>query len=232
MIEVLIDDQVIKVNPKLTIDKYQKIQGNPVRYNKPEEILGLYLDISVEELRDLPVDQIKFVETALSNYILEPKSRDLVTTFELNGITYGLENDWQNMTWGQWVDLEVYSQSDKLTENIHMIMALLYRPVVSEKGKDYKLEKFKSSLVMERAELFRSNLPIEIWFGVSTFFLQALNEYIMRIDTSLKVKMKIENYLKPVMKILPKWLHPKPLRDSTLNSRISWLTKISQKLND
>lgn len=229
MIEVLIDDRVIKVNPKLTIDKYQKIQGNPIRYSKPEEILGLYLDISVDELRDLPVDQIKFVEVALSNYILEPKTRDLVTTFELNGITYGLENDWQNMTWGQWVDMEVYSQSDKLTDNIHMLMALLYRPVVSEKGKDYKLEKFKSLKVMERAELFKNNLPIEMWFGVSTFFLRALNAYITHIDTSLKAKMKIESYLKPLRKILPKWLLPKPLPDSTLNSLTNLRARTSQK---
>ena len=229
MIEVLIDDRVIKVNPKLTIDKYQKIQGNPIRYSKPEEILGLYLDISVDELRDLPVDQIKFVEVALSNYILEPKTRDLVTTFELNGITYGLENDWQNMTWGQWVDLEVYSQSDKLTDNIHMIMALLYRPVTNEKGKDYKLEKFKSSKVMERADMFKNNLPIEMWFGVSTFFLQTLNAYITHIDTSLKAKMKIESYLKPLRKILPKWLLPKPLPDSTLNSLTNLRARTSQK---
>jgi len=229
MIEVLIDDRVIKVNPKLTIDKYQKIQGNPIRYSKPEEILGLYLDISVDELRDLPVDQIKFVEVALSNYILEPKTRDLVTTFELNGITYGLENDWQNMTWGQWVDLEVYSQSDKLTDNIHMIMALLYRPVTNEKGKDYKLEKFKSSKVMERADMFKNNLPIEMWFGVSTFFLQTLNAYITHIDISLKAKMKIESYLKPLRKILPKWLLPKPLPDSTLNSLTNLRARTSQK---
>lgn len=229
MIEVLIDDRVIKVNPKLTIDKYQKIQGNPIRYSKPEEILGLYLDISVDELRDLPVDQIKFVEVALSNYILEPKTRDLVTTFELNGITYGLENDWQNMTWGQWVDLEVYSQSDKLTDNIHMIMALLYRPVTNEKGKDYKLEKFKSSKVMERADMFKNNLPIEMWFGVSTFFLQTLNAYITHIDNSLKAKMKIESYLKPLRKILPKWLLPKPLPDSTLNSLTNLRARTSQK---
>jgi hypothetical protein len=229
MIEVLIDDRVIKVNPKLTIEKYQKIQGNPIRYSKPEEILGLYLDISVDELRDLPVDQIKFVEVALSNYILEPKTRDLVTTFELNGITYGLENDWQNMTWGQWVDLEVYSQSDKLTDNIHMIMALLYRPVTNEKGKDYKLEKFKSSKVMERADMFKNNLPIEMWFGVSTFFLQTLNAYITHIDTSLKAKMKIESYLKPLRKILPKWLLPKPLPDSTLNSLTNLRARTSQK---
>lgn len=229
MIEVIIDDQVIKVNPNLTIDKYQKIQGNPVKYSKPEEILALYLDVSVNELRDLPVDKIKFVETALSNYILEPKSRDLVTTFELHGITYGLENDWQHMSWGQWVDLEVYSQSDKLTDNIHMIMSLLYRPVVSEKGKDYKLEKFKSSKVEERAELFKNNLPIEMWFGVSTFFLRALNEYITHIDTSLKAKMKIESYLKPLRKILPKWLLPKPLPDSTLNSLTNLQARTSRK---
>jgi len=229
MIEVLIDDRVINVNPKLTIDKYQKIQGNPIRYSKPEEILGLYLDISVDELRDLPVDQIKFVEVALSNYILEPKTRDLVTTFELNGITYGLENDWQNMTWGQWVDLEVYSQSDKLTDNIHMIMALLYRPVTNEKGKDYKLEKFKSSKVMERADMFKNNLPIEMWFGVSTFFLQTLNAYITHIDISLKAKMKIESYLKPLRKILPKWLLPKPLPDSTLSSPTNSRQKTSPK---
>jgi hypothetical protein len=229
MIEVLIDDRVIKVNPKLTIDKYQKIQGNPIRYSKPEEILGLYLDISVDELRDLPVDQIKFVEVSLSNYILEPKTRDLVTTFELNGITYGLENDWQNMTWGQWVDLEVYSQSDKLTDNIHMLMALLYRPVTNEKGKDYKLEKFKSSKVMERADMFKNNLPIEMWFGVSTFFLQTLNAYITHIDNSLKAKMKIESYLKPLRKILPKWLLPKPLPDSTLNSLTNLRARTSQK---
>jgi hypothetical protein len=229
MIEVLIDDRVIKVNPKLTIEKYQKIQGNPIRYSKPEEILGLYLDISVDELRDLPVDQIKFVEVSLSNYILEPKTRDLVTTFELNGITYGLENDWQNMTWGQWVDLEVYSQSDKLTDNIHMLMALLYRPVTNEKGKDYKLEKFKSSKVMERADMFKNNLPIEMWFGVSTFFLQTLNAYITHIDNSLKAKMKIESYLKPLRKILPKWLLPKPLPDSTLNSLTNLRARTSQK---
>jgi hypothetical protein len=217
MIEVVIDDQVIKVNPKLTIDKYQKIQGNTIKYSKPEEILALYLGVSVDELKDLPAEKIKFVESALSNHILQPKTNELVTTFELSGVTYGLENDWQKMTWGQWVDLEVYSQSDKLLENIHLIMSLLYRPVKSENGTKYKLEKFKSVDVIERSELFKLNLPVEMWFGVSSFFLHTLNEYIARTDTSLKVKMKIENHLKPILKILPKWLHPKPLQDSIFN---------------
>lgn len=221
MIEVLIDDKVVKVNPKLTVGKYQKIQSNPIKYSTPTEILSLYLDIEPNELKDLPVEQVRFVETILSQHMLQPKKSDLTLTFEIDGVTYGLENDWQKMTWGQWVDLEVYSQSDKINDHIHKILAILYRPVQVEKGVKYTLKKYKSSEVDERAELFQQELGIEIWFGVSTFFLQALNVFTNNIETSLKAMKRIEKYLRPMKKILPKWLHPKVRYDSTLNSLIS-----------
>lgn len=229
MIEVLIDDKVVKVNPKLTIGKYQKIQSNPIKYSTQTEILALYLDIEPDELKDLPVEQVRFVETILSQHMLQPKTSDLILTFEINGVTYGLENDWQNMTWGQWVDLEVYSQSDKLNDYIHKILAILYRPIEVEKGTKYTLKKYKSSEVDERAELFKQELGIEIWFGVSTFFLQALNVFTNNIETSLKAMKRIEKYLRPMKKILPKWLHPKVRYDSTLNSLINSQMKTSPK---
>lgn len=229
MIEVLIDDKVVKVNPKLTIGKYQKIQSNPIKYSTQTEILALYLDIEPDELKDLPVEQVRFVETILSQHMLQPKTSDLILTFEINGVTYGLENDWQNMTWGQWVDLEVYSQSDKLNDYIHKILAILYRPIEVEKGTKYTLKKYKSSEVDERAELFKQELGIEVWFGVSTFFLQALNVFTNNIETSLKAMKRIEKYLRPMKKILPKWLHPKVRYDSTLNSLINSQMKTSPK---
>lgn len=229
MIEVLIDDKVVKVNPKLTIGKYQRIQSNPIKYSTQTEILALYLDIEPDELKDLPVEQVRFVETILSQHMLQPKTSDLILTFEINGVTYGLENDWQNMTWGQWVDLEVYSQSDKLNDYIHKILAILYRPIEVEKGTKYTLKKYKSSEVDERAELFKQELGIEVWFGVSTFFLQALNVFTNNIETSLKAMKRIEKYLRPMKKILPKWLHPKVRYDSTLNSLINSQMKTSPK---
>lgn len=229
MIEVLIDDKVVKVNPKLTIGKYQKIQSNPVKYSTQTEILALYLDIEPDELKDLPVEQVRFVETILSQHMLQPKTSDLILTFEINGVTYGLENDWQNMTWGQWVDLEVYSQSDKLNDYIHKILAILYRPIEIEKGTKYTLKKYKSSEVEERAELFKQELGIDVWFGVSTFFLQALNVFTNNIETSLKAMKRIEKYLRPMKKILPKWLHPKVRYDSTLNSLINSQMRTSPK---
>ena len=216
MIEVLIDDQVIKVATELTIGKYQKIQSNPNKYKSHTEILGLYLDLSPVELKNLPVDQIKFVEGILSQHLLQEKTDQLTLTFECDGITYGLENDWSKLTWGQWVDLEVYSQPDTITDNIHKILAILYRPIIIEKGTKYTLEKFDYAKLEERSQLFQEKLPIHIWFGIGVFFLGILREYTERMETSLKVRTRIEKLTRPILKILPRFLHPKLLRDFTL----------------
>jgi hypothetical protein len=229
MIEILIDDKVVKINPKLTVGKYQRIQNNPTSFKTPTEILSLYLDIEPNELKDLPVEQVRFVEGILSQHMLKPKTNSLIITFELNGVTYGLENDWQKMTWGQWVDLEVYSQPDKINDHIHKILAILYRPVEVENGKTYKLKKFKASEVDDRAELFQQEVGIEIWFGLTTFFLRALKEFTTNTETSLRLRMKMEKLLSPMTRILPQWLHPKVRYVSTLNSPFSWLTKTLRK---
>lgn len=217
MIEILIDDKVQKVNPEMTIELYQKIQKDPKRYTDPSEMLALYLGITKDELKDLPVDQIRFVEGVLSSHILRPNPDDVIFTFQLDGVTYGLENDWGNMKWGQWVDLEVFSQQDKITDSIHIIMALLYRPVIVENGTEYKLSQFKSAEVMERAELFRTNLPVAYWFGCANFFFLIAREFISNIENSTKAKMKLIKWMTPLTRILPKWLHPKVLRDFTSN---------------
>lgn len=225
MIEILIDGKVQKVNPEMTIELYQTIQKNPKRYTDPTEMLALYLGITVDELRDLPVDQIRFVEGVLSSHILRPNPDDVVFTFQHEGITYGLENDWGNMKWGQWVDLEVFSQQDRITDSIHIIMALLYRPVILENGTEYKLSEFKSSEVMERAEIFRKNLPVAYWFGCANFFFLIAREFISNIENSTRAKMKLIKLMTPITRYLPKWLLPKVLRDFTSNSLTNSLKK-------
>lgn len=227
MIVVNLGDRKINVDTRLTIKRYQKIQNNPLKYTNPTEVLSLYLDIEPEELRGLPVDEIKFVESVITQHLDKPKSNDIVLTFELDGVTYGLENDWNNMTWGQWSDLEVFSQQDKINNNIHIIMALLYRPIEVQNGTKYKLKKFKSSEVMERAELFL-DLPVNYWFGCATFFLQISTIYIRDIQNSLRVRMLIEKGMKPLRKILPKWLLPKLPQDSTFNLLLNSQMETSQ----
>jgi hypothetical protein len=232
MIQVQLDEKTINVNTTLTIEKYQKIRSNPIKYSNTSEILSLYLGIEVEELKDLPVDQIRFVEGILTQHLLAPTVTDIIFTFELDGVTYGLENDWGNMTWGQWTDLEVFSQPDKLEQNIHVILSLLYRPIKIDKGQKYTLEKYKSSEVMERAELFRKKLGVDVWFGCASFFLLISNAYITNIKNSMAMRIRIEKYLKPWRKILPKFLLPKQPQDFIFNSLTSSEMKTLPNTNE
>ena len=215
MIEVTIGEKIVKVDTHLTVEKYQQIQRNPKKFEDESEILAMYLGITKKELRNLPVEQIKFVEGILTQHLMKPKTDEIVFTFQYDGVTYGLENDWGNMTWGQWTDLEVFSQKDRINDNIHIIMALLYRPIEIQNGVKYSLSKFDSDDVMPRANKFK-NLPIYYWYGVTTFFLQISRQYMIDIETSLRARMTIEKYLKPLRRILPSWLLPKVPQDSIL----------------
>lgn len=220
MIEVKIGERTINVDPRMTISQYQKVKNNPDKYNNPTNVLSLYLDIEPDELKALPVDEIRYVETLLTKHFEQPETNDIILTFQYNGITYGFENNWNDMSWGQWTDLEIFSQKDKIDDNIHIIMALLYRPVIVQKGKEYKLEKFDMKKVLERAEGFL-NLPVNYWFGCATFFLRISTIYINDIQNSTKLMMQMENLIQPLRKILPQWLLPKPPQDSILNSLLN-----------
>lgn len=230
MIKVKIDGEEIQINPELTVQKYQIIQKNPVKYQDQSEILALYLGITKEELKDLPVDQISFLDNLLTAHMTPPQS-DIIFTFKHDGVTYGLENDFSNMTWGQWTDMEVFSQPDKINDNIHILLALLYRPVEKIKGDVYKLEKFKSSKVMERAEIFKG-VPIFIWFSAANFFFLISKEFVSNTNLFLKQKIRIEKFKMKVMD----WITLRPLlnllRGFSFTSLIPWRKRTSPKSNE
>ena len=142
---------------------------------------------------------------------------ELYNTFEFDGIEYGLENDWTKLSWGAWVDFQVLS-SENTQQNIHTIMAILYRPVISKgkKGK-YKISPYKSSEIDERAEVFK-DIPIKYWLGASGFFLLLSTIYINNIKNSLNWMKRINNWMTMGWKILPKWVKQRLPLDSILLS--------------
>jgi hypothetical protein len=225
MIEIKLDDRKIKVDDELSIKKYQQIVKNPIKYKDSVEVLSLYLDIPADEIKDLPYKDIKFIESYLTQKYTRDVDKQIVFTFNYKGVDYGLENDWSKMTWGQWISMEVLSQPDKISDNIAHIMALLYRPVKKQNGEKYTLVPFKDKEVGERKILFEE-LPVKYWFGAATFFLLVSKTYIQNIKSSLDMRNKMERWMKPMRRILPKWAQPKPLYASTLNSLMNLPTEI------
>ncbi len=134
MIQIEVEDKVVEVNPYLTIGQYQNLKRNMDSYkDDPTALLSLYTNIPVRQLKNLPLEQVKFVQEYITTQFTDKSiSDELHNVFTHNGVEYGLENNWQKLAWGAWVDLEVFSSED-IEENIHLLMSVLYRPIKERK---------------------------------------------------------------------------------------------------
>ena len=221
MIEIQLEDKIIKVKPELTIGQYQRIQKNMALYEKdPALLLSLYLDVPKNTLKDLPKKQMEFVSAYITSTLTEKTLDDeLHNIFTYNDVAYGLENDFSKLSWGAWMDLEVFS-AENTEDNIHMIMAILYRPITSYKNKKYIIEPYKADSVDERAELFRE-IPAKYWFGVASFFLLIVNLYISNLRSSLVWTNKFNKMMTKGWNALPKWVKGNRRLDSILVSPLT-----------
>jgi hypothetical protein len=229
MIEIQLNDRVVKVEPEITIEQFQRLQNKEELYKTSmPDLLSLLLKVPVNELKDLPLNQMEFVQSYLMSQMTESSLKDeMYNIFTHNGVEYGLENDWSKLAWGAWMDMEVFS-SEKIEENIHLIMAILYRPVIERKNGKYKIAPYKADEIEDRAYEFRQ-LPVKYWFGASSFFFLTATIYTTNIKNSLMWTNRINNWIVKGWEILPKWVKKRLPLDTILVSHSTLQEKTLQK---
>jgi len=229
MIKIKIGKKEYEIEESMTVEQYQRIQFHKVFMEdvRPEKLLSVYLDIPETELKNANKKDIEFVEAFVFTKLTDNVTKDMIFTFELKGTTYGFENDWGKLAWGAWKDLEFLSSQD-ITENIHKILSVLYRPVKTIKGTKYSIEPYDADTIEERAELFKK-VPIKIWFGAAQLFFFIVKTYTDGIKNTLELQMKMYKLMENGMKIFPKWLRKKLRLDFILERHLNSVKKISPK---
>lgn len=193
----------------MRLKKYQNANPNSI------QILSAATGLPEKEIKKADLKSIEEISEILSLFYFSGTTSDqTITHFSHNGKEYGLQTDFGKLSFGSWIDLEVYSVGN-IEENIPKILANLYYPIKKWKNGKYILEDYSSDLVEETAEEFKT-IPIKIWYGATSFFLLFVNTYIGSIKTSMKWKNKILNYQLMGMKILPKFLRKRLSLDSIL----------------
>ena len=233
MIELVVDDKVVNVPNEVTLAIYQEMNKNPERYKNPLQVISLFTGLTIHELKNMNKEQIELIEVFVSSKIQIPEEKQLVLTFEHEGIEYGLENDWSKMAYGAWVDLEVYSAEEQIHQNLDKIMAVLYRPIVSKDKKDpkkYKIVPYKSEEIEPRADIMKL-VPVRYWLGVAGFFLQVVSIYINNIKSSLNTMNAQNKLILKGWKKMPKFLQKILPLDSILHSPTNSQKKILRNLN-
>jgi hypothetical protein len=126
--------------------------------------------------------------------ILPIKESPFSDEFTFEGVEYGFIPSWKNMSFGEFADLDTLmtKKPEEFLNYLHIITAILYRPITKRKGKHkFEIEEYNVNTMEERAELFRNKLNVEYALGSQFFFIHFARIYSQNTPISLKNWMKI-----------------------------------------
>jgi hypothetical protein len=187
----------ITIPEYLSVDKFQQLQNleHLTELNRVIKVISIIGGIEVDEIKTWMPDDIKMVYQDVIKCMDHGES--FYPIFEsADGILYGYSN-LNEMTLGEFTDLE--RLCEKPNENLHEIMAILYRPISKHRFKDfswkvkhqfkintrkidnvfkyYDLEKYDSKERVANADNLKE-IPVQFALGALGFFLGTGNGYL------------------------------------------------------
>ena len=171
---------------EVTLEKWvQLVLGK--KKSKTEEVKE-----TIKALSTLPIKLVEEMSLSDVAAIFERLSKlqvkgELKKVFEIDGKEYGFLPDLDEITLGEWADLEHYIK-DGLEKNIHKIMAVLFRPVTSKEGKMYSVQAYKDG--RERAEKFKKKMNAAQVQQSLVFFWTLGKEFSTILPSFLVERMK------------------------------------------
>jgi hypothetical protein len=160
---------------EVTLEQYQKFTKLNTEENEDSSFLmqktvEIFCNLNLQDIAKVKFTYVQEILNDINN--LFEKKQDLIPTFTHRGIEYGLIPVLDDMTLGEYVDLD---ENFTDWDTMHKAMAVLYRPVTLHKGDRYQIEEYNG---LENAETMKQ-IPLDIVMGCMFFFYN-LNEELLK----------------------------------------------------
>ena len=141
--------------------KFVKIQEDNTDENfLASKMIEIFCGISLKEAYTLKAKDVHRITGILAD-MFEQKPH-IKTRFVLNGIEYGFIPNLDDMTLGEYVDLDTYLGK---WQQVEKAMAVLYRPIINTYKNKYTIEEYKA----EGQDVYK-DMPMDIVLGSMLFF--------------------------------------------------------------
>jgi len=158
----------------ITLEQYQKYDKINTEENKDsiflmQKMIEIFCFVELDLTRSIKYNDLIEIIDHLNNLI--SSKPELITTFKIDDIQYGFIPDLDNITLGEYIDLDNYLGS---WENMHKAMSVLYRPVILKKDERYVIEDYKGSIYDEKMK----KAPLSVVISSQIFFYNLSNELL------------------------------------------------------
>lgn len=137
----------------------------------------------------------------------------LINGFKLNGTNYGFIPSLEDMSFGEYVDLDTFIGDN---DNLHRAVNVLYRPIEHKQGGRYTIKEYDPN----NSEVAKE-FPLDAVFGAVVFFYNLGKDLSIAMMNSLDSKNE---------QILAQYLTSQPNGGGTTQS-MHYLTEMLQSLN-
>ena len=175
---------------EITLRQYKKFieigQKNDDTTFIQGKMIEIFCGVSHKFATLMKYNDVEEITGDINKLLLQQPS--LVSTFKMNGIEYGFVPDLDNMTLGEYIDIDTYTGE---YDNIEIAMNVLYRPIIKKIKNKYIIEDYNPENKDKMLDM-----PMDAVVGSLFFFLNLgleLSEITLNYLTNPK-KIHLEEY--------------------------------------
>jgi len=173
----------------ITVEQFMRLQLIVYTYKDDENKLNGELVKYLYGTLDVPKKEADQTLFNVLNIINDKP--DFIQRFEFNGVEYGFIPKLDDISVGEFIDLDQYIKEGK---QLHKIAAILYRPVTKRNGLNYDIEKYEGT--SKYADIMMK-VDYKVVVGALVFFwnlgnslLKASVTFTQKTTEKLKKEMK------------------------------------------
>lgn len=155
---------------EITLGQYQNwlkvAEGKEDETFLQQKMIEIFCKITLKQVLMIKATDVTEITTDLSK-MFEAKHK-LITTFKLNENEFGFIPKLDEMSFGEYIDLDNYLSE---WENMHKAMTVLFRPITYKKKDKYLIEDYEGS-----GKYDLKNMSLDIVFGSLVFFWNLRSE--------------------------------------------------------
>jgi hypothetical protein len=196
MIKFKIDEKEYTLPEYISIEHYTKIYKVKDLFSDDyfaARLLNIVSGAPVEDLLNSDFQDVNYMASYVMG-LLPLESPEFKDRFELDGVHYGFFPSWRDLTFAEFIDMDTIAtkKMDELLDMLHILAAVMYRPIVEEKSEhNFKIEKYDVNTMTERAELFKKKLDVKYILGAQFFFIKFAKRFSSYTHLSSMTKLSI-----------------------------------------
>lgn len=210
MIKFKLNEIEYKLPDFISIENYAKIYKVKDLFSDDyfaAKIINIITEAPLEELLEADYEEVSYLAAYIMSQIPLEKPK-FIDRFEIDGVHYGFFPNWRELTFAEFVDMDTIStkKPEELLSMLHILAAVMYRPIVEEKSEhDYKIEKYNIETMKDRSELFKKKLDVKYVLGAQFFFINFANRFLSYSHLSSMPTLSIWMKLK-LMWVMRRWI--------------------------